>query len=761
MRQIASVAVVGWFLTVSACTYTKQNYLAKGNDFFKRGRYMDASLNYRKAIQKDPRFGEAYYHLGLAALKLDDVNEALVALSRAVVLLPNNLAAKEKLADLLLALYLSNPNRPQLIYSQLTQLSDQLLAQNANSFQGLRLKGYLAITDGKIPEAIVLFRRALQFKPMDPVVTTALVQVLFQDGKVQEGEKLALDLIAEKPTGPIYQVMYSWYYNSNRVLEAENILKAKVDSNPTQADAILELARHYARVQKSDQMRSALQRLLDDPKGFPQARLLVGNYYFAIQDYPEAIRHYEEGSRTNLKEKSIYQKRIVNALIAEDKREEALKVVQQILKDQPKDDEALRVRATVWLENGRPENVELAAHAFQDLLTRHADDSSLWFKSGQANRLKGDLEMARTQFFEAIKRSKDFLPPRYELAEISLAQQRPNETVQFASEILLVQPNDRRGRVLHAVGLMDTGSLGVARAELTKLTEESPQSGDAWVQLGLLALREKKYQEAVEIFGKLRGGDVRGAAGLAATYSSKNEVARAFRILNDTLKMVPESSLIHWQLANLAATNGQYDLAIAEFRKVLSYDSKSVQQRLRLGEVYELKGDHNSAIATYKEAQELSPKDPISALSLAAALGKAGRTNEARAQYKSILNSHPDNPSALNSLAYLLSETGGDLDEALNLAQRAIKITPGQPSFMDTIGYIYLRKGMRDSAIQTFGNLVRKYPQYPTFRYHLGMALLEKGDKKGARKELETALASHPSREEEAKIKELVGKTQS
>jgi hypothetical protein len=41
------------------------------------------------------------------------------------------------------------------------------------------------------------------------------------------------------------------------------------------------------------------------------------------------------------------------------------------------------------------------------------------------------------------------------------------------------------------------------------------------------------------------------------------------------------------------------------------------------------------------------------------------------------------------------------------------------------------------------------------------MALLEKGDKKGARKELETALASHPSREEEAKIKELVGKTQS
>ena len=78
---------------------------------------------------------------------------------------------------------------------------------------------------------------------------------------------------------------------------------------------------------------------------------------------------------------------------------------------------------------------------------------------------------------------------------------------------------------------------------------------------------------------------------------------------------------------------------------------------------------------------------------------------------------------------------------------------------MDTMGYIYLKKGMRDSAIKTFGNLVRKYPKYATFRYHLGMALLENGDKTGARKELEAALANNPSREEAAKIKELVGKT--
>ncbi len=52
----------------------------------------------------------------------------------------------------------------------------------------------------------------------------------------------------------------------------------------------------------------------------------------------------------------------------------------------------------------------------------------------------------------------------------------------------------------------------------------------------------------------------------------------------------------------------------------------------------------------------------------------------------------------------------------------------------------------------------RKYPKFPTFRYHLGLALLEKGDKQGAKKELDAALASHPSRQDEARIRNLLSK---
>jgi predicted Zn-dependent protease len=109
-------------------------------------------------------------------------------------------------------------------------------------------------------------------------------------------------------------------------------------------------------------------------------------------------------------------------------------------------------------------------------------------------------------------------------------------------------------------------------------------------------------------------------------------------------------------------------------------------------------------------------------------------------------------------MAFFISENGGNLDQALGFAQRALQRMPGQPSYSDTIGCIYLKKGLNDSALQVFNNLVKKYPNYSTFRYHLGMALLEKGDKKSAKRELETALAAHPSRQDEARIKELLGK---
>src|ERR1700680_1450606 len=200
--HLALCVLVTSLLAATGCA-TKQGYVAKGNKFFDAGKYAEASRNYRKAIQKDPQYGEAYYRLGLSAIKQNQAAQAYQDLFRAVQLLPNNIDAKEKFADVCLAFYLADPRHPQNYYKQLTQISDELLSKNANSFDGFKIKAYLADIDRKPQEAIPLFRRALQIDASDPAITGSLIQNLFRNGQSQEGEKLALGLAArEKTYGP-------------------------------------------------------------------------------------------------------------------------------------------------------------------------------------------------------------------------------------------------------------------------------------------------------------------------------------------------------------------------------------------------------------------------------------------------------------------------------------------------------------------------------------------------------------------------------
>jgi Tfp pilus assembly protein PilF len=55
---------------------------------------------------------------------------------------------------------------------------------------------------------------------------------------------------------------------------------------------------------------------------------------------------------------------------------------------------------------------------------------------------------------------------------------------------------------------------------------------------------------------------------------------------------------------------------------------------------------------------------------------------------------------------------------------------------------------------------VNQKPDNSTYRFHLGMAFAQKGDKPKALRELDRALHSAPSKDEENKIKDLISKLQ-
>src|SRR5207249_1155204 len=143
----------------------------------------------------------------------------------------------------------------------------------------------------------------------------------------------------------------------------------------------------------------------------------------------------------------------------------------------------------------------------------------------------------------------------------------------------------------------------------------------------------------------------------------------------------------------------------------------------------------------FEKAQNLAPKDSAAAAMLAAALQAAGRSEDAQKTYRRALSLQPDNPVLSNNLAFLLAESGGDLDEALKLAYAALGKFRDRPNFLDTLGWIYLKKNMTDNAMQIFDNLVKRQPDNPTFRYHRALTLAAKGDKLMARVQFEEALA--------------------
>jgi tetratricopeptide (TPR) repeat protein len=136
----------------------------------------------------------------------------------------------------------------------------------------------------------------------------------------------------------------------------------------------------------------------------------------------------------------------------------------------------------------------------------------------------------------------------------------------------------------------------------------------------------------------------------------------------------------------------------------------------------------------------------------------AGHTPEARQIYEAAIKLDGSNGVALNNLAFLLAEHNGDLDDALTKATKAKQLMPNLAEVSDTLGWVYLKKSLSDDAVRIFQDLVNNHPNQATYRYHLAMALRQKGDKPRAIQECHVALKNNPGKDERQKIEDLLSR---
>ncbi len=110
-----------------------------------------------------------------------------------------------------------------------------------------------------------------------------------------------------------------------------------------------------------------------------------------------------------------------------------------------------------------------------------------------------------------------------------------------------------------------------------------------------------------------------------------------------------------------------------------------------LGLYFERQDDLDRALAEYRAALELNPQNAWLYFNIGNVLLRKKDFDGAVSSFKLACELAPDNAEICNNLAYALAENGEELDLAVELAQKAIRLRPAnKAAYLDTLGLAYL-----------------------------------------------------------------------
>ena len=104
-----------------------------------------------------------------------------------------------------------------------------------------------------------------------------------------------------------------------------------------------------------------------------------------------------------------------------------------------------------------------------------------------------------------------------------------------------------------------------------------------------------------------------------------------------------------------------------------------------------------------------------------------GRMADAEKELRRLMSEDPLNADAMNSLSYMFAEKGLRLPEAVDLAQRALKIEPGNPSYLDTLGWALFKQGRAEEAADPLAKAAAVLTGNSVIQDHHGDVLEKRG----------------------------------
>ena len=420
-------------------------------------------------------------------------------------------------------------------------------------------------------------------------------------------------------------------------------------------------------------------------------------------------------------------------LEGQDKLPEAIAALQQALALAPESAEVRAELAGLYARQDQPID---ALNMAEEALKRNPDNR-------EANRILGMIFGLLAEQKKALRPGDD--PAQYQsraiaalekargdgsdlnllltLGRLYLRAGQHDKAIAPLRRVFDEQPQFTEGAMLLSAAQEGSGALADATTTLEGSLEANPSSFRALVRLTELYERQRRWKDAASAYARAEAVNPKAdlTSGRAAALMNSGAPQDARDLLRATIakRKAPDAALLYLlaesqrqmkDLDSAAATAAQLRQAFPDDPRGLVIDAQ-----LKLA-----RGQKNEAVVAFADLVKRIPDEPNFVYQYAQLLEDTGRRAEAEGALRDLIARDPQDANALNSLGYMFADRGERLDEAVTLLERALKIEPGNPSFLDSLGWAFFRQGKLANAEKPLAEAAAQMPGNSVVQDHLG-----------------------------------------
>ena len=545
------------------------------------------------------------------------------------------------------------------------------------------------------------------------------------------------------------------YMSQQRPDDAEKQLRAIVAADPNNSQSGLDLIRFLFRVKGPAAARSELVSRINAGGDIFPYQLALAEFDFDQGNIDDSFKLLETLSNSNTAAEAIKAKLMLAQLnIKHENRDAAEKIVDDILANDQRNVDALKIRATIRLDRNQ---TDAAISDLREALNDQPRSPELMLMLANAYERSGSIDLADKELADAMKASK--FNPIVGLDYVGFLRRRngADHAYDVLTELANRWPNNVQ--ILSELASMKlqrqdwTGAQQIA--ELIKRIGNNNTVSDQI--LGAALNGEHKYDASIAAFQDAvttAPSAVEPMVGLVKALVTAKQTDKAIAFLQSVLKENPKNAQAYVLLGNINILNNAPDQAEQNFKAAIASQPNNDVGYQALAQFYLHQNKLDAALDVIQTGLKQQPDNSNLHLSLASIFEQKGNYEAAISEYDYLLKQQPGSLVIMNNLASLLADHRTDkasLDRAKALAASLQDSQVAQ--FRDTLGWVYYRQGDFQASVPLLEKASSSMPNSAIVHYHLGMGYIGVGQFGKAADQLKLALSQTSDGDLQTKIK--------